>query len=706
MSTSPDDQTIRQQLLEENRRLAQRCLELESVSRRQVEKLKAANAMLGRSDVDLRALLDSAAVGFAFVDRELRIAGANQALSTLFRLPPEELIGTNFSSFVYVGSLPSFHHIVTPNDRSGGKREGIVELVARDGSLTPCRIVVNDWIDEDDALRGSFFLIFDSGPELQAARKLKDTETALAETEKARTLFLETISRELRTPASSVVGMSRMLLDADLDERQSELAGVIHASAGSLVRLVDDLVDVASPDPDDSRPRSQNVAPGSLVRSVANLFSVRAEEKGLEIRVHVADNVPEKIMADPHLLRRILTHLADNSVKFTERGHVTFSVDLIGNTIRFMVSDTGPGIDAEGRAFMLQPGYGHDTAVIRRRGGIGVGLSICRRLVSLLGGRLDFESEQGRGAEFHFSIPLKLALDDADDAVIEPPPEAVHLPPLSILLADANPMSSQLIQAYLNFDRHHLTVTDSGIDVAEKCRVNRYDLVVLDRNLPKLDGLQCLRLVRENECGRTGGGKVPVIMLVSRNQMWQAEQIRQSGADAVVPKPVQPVELMIAVARAAGVEPLSVTKPQVRSDYAAEKVGGSIRRIDGEQLAYLSQVMPDEQFQGMLRFFMEDAVPGLLDVQGRMTGPRPDRERIAFAVAKARGLAGYLGFAGLAELLERIERTCRDGGSEDALKNLAGELSVTTDDSLEELKRILPAAFATISQMGKSRHDT
>lgn len=698
MPTQPDDRTIRQQLLEENRRLAQRCLELEGVSRRQLEKLRAANAMLGHSDVDLRSLLDSAAVGFALVDRGLNVAGTNQALTSLLRLPTEELIGTRFSNFVYIASLPDFNRIVTPQVQGAGKREDIIELVARDGSLTPCRIVVNDWLDENNAVRGSFLLVFDSGPELQAAKRLRETQVALAETEKVRTLFLETIKRELRTPASGVAGMSRMLLDAGLSERQAELAGVIHTSADSLVRLVDDLVDVAGPDPTGSALRPTPISPLTLVRGVANLFGVRAEEKGLDIRVSVADNVPPRVMADSNLLRRILTHLVDNSVKFTERGHITLSVDTVGSSIRFMVSDTGPGVDPEGRDFMFRPGYSRDTAVIRRRGGIGVGLSICRRLVSQLGGRLDYESEPGRGAEFHFSIPLEAVRGSSDTAVIEPPPEAMHLPPLTILLADANPMSSQVVQAYLNFDGHRLTIAENGLDVAEKCRANNYDLVILDRNLPKLDGLQSLRLIREDERERSAR-RVPVLIMVSLNQIRQAEQIRLAGADGVVAKPIQPIELMAAVSAAAGVKPLSVALRKPPSDYAAEKGGATIRRINGAQLANLSQIMPEDQFNGMLRFFMEDAVPDLLRLQKRMLSPCPDRERIAFAAAKTRGLAGYLGFTALSELLQRIEGSCRAGGKEADLEELAGELSVTTDDSLEELKRILPAAFATISDM-------
>lgn len=698
MSQQPDDSRVRQQLLEENRRLAQRCLELESSLRRQLEKLRATNAMLGHSEVDLRALLDSAAVGFALIDLDNRVAGANTALAAILRTPMEDLLGSNFANSVYVAKLPNFNRIVTQQGKTPTKREDIIELIARDGALTPCRIVVNDWQDDANNTRGYFLLVFDSGPELQAAKRLTDLENTLQETEKARALFLEVVSRELRSPANSVVGISRMLLDAGLDEREAELAGVIHSSAGSLVRLVDDLVDAASPDPADAKPRPTAISPASLARGMVNLFGVRAEEKGLDLNVQIAPNVPARIMADPHLVRRILIHLMDNSVKFTEHGRVTLSVDVVGANIRFMVSDTGPGVDPTGREAMFRPGHTRDSAVIRRRGGIGVGLTICRRLAAILGGRLDYESEHGQGSEFHFSFPLVAALGDSESTVITPPAEALHLPPLSILLADANPMSSQIIQAYLNFDGHRITHTDNGIDAAEKCRGARFNLVILDRNLPKLDGVQSLRIIRDDERERAAP-RVPVLLMVPRSQAGQALQYRQAGANGIVSKPVRPVELMAAVADATGVIPVSVALQRVPTEYSAATGGGSLRRIDGTQLANLSQVMPKEQFIGMLRFFMEDAVPGLFELREKIEKPHRDPERIAFSAAKTRGLAAYLGFTGLADLLLRIENACRGGASEADLQELAGEITVTTEDSLEELKRVLPDAFATISDM-------
>ncbi|MCD8139753.1 MAG: ATP-binding protein [Planctomycetaceae bacterium] len=686
-------QSHNQQLVEENRRLVQRCLELEAASRRQLEKLQAANAVLSRGEADLRILLENAAIGFALTDLGLRIATANKTFANMIGYSQAEMPGVNFANFVYVGKLPAFTRLT--NHPAAG--EAVIELVARDGALIPCRIAVSHWLDENGAPQGHFLLVYDAGPELIAAGRLKEMEQSLAELEKSRTLFLEVVSRELRTPASGVVGMARMLMDAGLDERQAELAGVIHSSAASLVRLVDDLVDAANLDNGPTRANAVAVDVGALVGGVANLFSVRVEEKGLEMRVHVASNVPPLIMADPHLLRRVLVHLVDNSVKFTERGHVSITVEVIASRLRFMVSDTGPGVPPDLEEQLFQAGLTADSPESRRFGGIGVGLAICRRLVHAMGGKISYESETGRGSEFHFSIPLLPAAPGTLPGKLEPPAEAMRLPPMDILLADANPLSSRVAQAYLRFDGHRLTTTDNGVDAAERCRTCRFDLVVLDLNLPKLDGMQTLRLIREDE--KSSGRRTPVIFIASSGQMRDESYYRRAGADGVVKKPIQPVELMEAAAAATNVRPSSITRRKILRQYDASGGGSSIRRIDGNHLVNLRQIMPEDQFHGVLRFFMEDAVPGLVELQTLAERDRPDHQRIALAANKARGLAGYLGFTALAALLKQVEHAGRTDAEQRELVRLAGELPLVTDDTLEELKRIVPDAFATMSDM-------
>ncbi len=686
----------RDRLLEENRRLVQRCLELEGAYRKQMEKLQAANAVLTQGDVDLRILLENSAIGFALTDLNLRIASANATFADTLGYTQPELAGVNLASFVYVGKLPEFNRLWSRHDRDP-KADAIIELVSRSGSLIPCRIAISDWQDEHGAPKGHFILSFDAGPELMAAGRLREMEHALAEANKSRKLFLEVIARELRTPASGVVGMSRMLMDAGLNERQAELAGVINSSASSLVRIVDDVVDVANLDAGKLKAEPVPVSTSDLAHGVANFFSVRAEEKGLELRVQTAPNVPDPIMADPHLLRRILAHLLDNAVKFTERGHVALVIDVLDDRLRFMVSDTGPGINSEDGDVSFEPGAIPDNPGTRRFGGIGAGLSLCRRMVATLGGTLAYESEPGRGSEFHFTIPIRRPRANRDTQRIEAPAEAMRLPSQAILLADGVPMSSRVIKAYLRFDGHRLTLTDNGVEATEKARTGKYDLIILDYSLPKLDGMETLRLIREDEKVR-GVPKTPVLITVAKGQMRQLDFYTRAGADGVVAKPITPIELMTAIAKATGAKPISIARQKPPTQYQPGAGGGSIRRIDGNQLASLRQIMPDDQFFGLIRYFMEDAIPDILALGKSLDRKEGvDRERLSFSTAKIRGLAGYLGFTSLAELLERLEKAARVRATLDTLRKLAAEIPQVTDDSLEELQRVIPEAFATIS---------
>ncbi|MCC8191222.1 MAG: response regulator, partial [Planctomycetes bacterium] len=428
------------------------------------------------------------------------------------------------------------------------------------------------------------------------------------------------------------------------------------------------------------------------------MFAIRAEEKGLELRVNVSAAVPDRVIGDASRLRRVLVHLVDNAVKFTEGGRVSLSVEVVGDQLRFMVSDTGQGIVAEpGRDIFGDP-LGSDAGFLRRHGGVGVGLSVCKKLVAAMGGRIAFETDPGRGSEFHFSIPLVSA--DGSVGEVEKtalPAEAIRLPRLAILLADGNPLSRRMVKAYLQFDGHDLTIVDNGLEAVEQARSGRYDLILLDQHLPKLDGIQTLRLIRDEEKA-TARARTPVVMLASAGGLRDAD-LPAGGIDGVVVKPVQAVELMAAAARATGVEPLAVARPEAPAAYAAEASGRSIRRLDATQLVSLRQVMAHDQFVGLLRFFMEDAVPGLLTLQALAGAAEPDAQRVAFAAAKVRGLAGYLGFRALAELLERLEHAGRTDAPPAELRRLAEELTPVTDDSLEELKRILPDAFITISDM-------
>lgn len=683
-------------MAEENRLLAQKYLALEESSRREVAKLKAANDRLMHGESHMRRLLDEAALGFALLNRDLCLVSANKALCGMIGYSLHDLSGMDFRQYVYASRLAAFARLVEHAARDGGSKEEM-ELVAKSGAVLGCRLSATPWLSEQGEREGTFVLVADISGEIGAAARVRDMRRQMRESEKTRSVLLDIIGHEMRSSASGMLGMTRLLLETALDARQRELSGVIHSSANALLNLVDNLTEMAALETDGVKLRHSPLRTPSLCAGVMELFNRRAEEKGVTLHVDVPPAVPDVIVADAGRLRRVLTHLVDNAIKFTDRGRVTLSVDAIGDNIRFMVSDTGRGLDPETSRRLSGGAPISEPLGSRRSGGLGVGLSICRRLVALMGGRLGFESAPGKGSEFHFTVPLVRGRMEAADADADAPPvSAIRLPRLSVLVAEANPLARKMIRGFLQFDDHRLTLVDNGMEAAEKRRAEDFDVMILDMQMPGLDGAQTLRVIRDWEAA-SGRKTVPAVALTASALAESPGSYSGAGFAGFLVKPVRPVELMSAIAGAAGVEPLSVAAADGPAAYAAETSGGYLRRIDGSRFTSLRQVMLDDEFASIFRFFMEDAVPGIIRLGDMAGDDHPDRERIAYGAGKARGMASYLGFSALSELLGKVEGAAARGESVEALRRLTAEIAAATDDSLEELKRIYPPVFATLS---------
>ncbi|MDR1613861.1 MAG: response regulator [Planctomycetota bacterium] len=684
-------------LSEENLRLAKRCLELEEASRRQIERLRAANDRLMHSESHLRRLLDEASLGFMLLNRDFVLESANTVLCRLLDYEIDELSGLDFRQFVYVGKLAAFTRLA---DRSpeGCCAHDDIDLIGKSGDTLPCRLSAAPWVDEEGKPRGAFFLVLDISSETSAEGRVRDMRLAVRESEKTRKMFLDIIDHEMRASASSIMGMIQLLRETRLDERQTELSGVIYSSANALQKLVGDLTEMAALETHNLKLRPAPFRLYDLCARVVGLFAQRAGEKGVNLQVDIGPAAPDVAVGDAGRLRQVLVHLVDNSLKFTDRGRVILAVDLIGEQLRFMVSDTGRGMDAETRREILDDPLRSAAPSERRHGGLGIGLSLCRRLVGLMGGTLGFESSAGRGSEFHFFIPLVRPAEEEGVGDEMPRIEsALRLPPLDILAAESNPLGRKILKTFLQFDDHRLTLVDNGMEAAEKRQAGDYDVLLLDMQMPGLDGLQTIRIIRDWE-EESGKKPIPAVALTAAALAEDDAFYTRAGLAGYVTKPFRPVELMSAIARAAGVEPLALAPEPAPAVYAAEASGGEVRRVDASQIMNLRQVMQNAQFVGLMRFFMEDAVPGIVGIGAMAERPDPDRDRIAFAAEKVQAFAGYLGFRSLSEQLGALSTATRGAASSEELRRQTRELSAVTDDSLEELKRIYPSVFATLTK--------
>jgi two-component system, sensor histidine kinase len=358
--------------------------------------------------------------------------------------------------------------------------------------------------------------------------------------------FLANMSHEIRTPLNGVVGVAELLAKADLPKREHDMVEIIRNSGQSLERLLSDVLDLARVEAGQLTVESAPFQAGDLVRSVAGLARLRADEKSLALRVEIAPELEGWFLGDATRVRQILTNLVSNAVKFTAAGSVTIDAQAIDDgRLQFSVVDTGVGFDGEAKSRLFARFQQADGSITRRFGGSGLGLAISRQLAVLMSGELDCESEPGQGSRFWFSAPFErasapLGLDDTADATTLPPERAVR-----VLVADDHATNQTVIRMMLDQFGVEVALVDNGAEAIQALERETFDLVFMDMQMPVMDGLEATRAIRQAERG--SGRRTPVVMLSANALPEHIEASRQAGADGHVSKPVTAASLLAAL---------------------------------------------------------------------------------------------------------------------------------------------------------------
>ncbi len=381
--------------------------------------------------------------------------------------------------------------------------------------------------------------------ELAAARDRAE------ESNRAKTEFLTTMSHEIRTPLNSIIGTADLLRETKLEREQIRFVEILNRAGRNLLNLINEILDLARLEAGKLRMEKQPFEPDEVRRNIMSVMRVRAEAEGLDISWRNEGRIPPVLLGDAGRLEQVLLNLLGNAVKFTERGSVRVRVTPRENdgseiVLGFTVSDTGVGIPAHKLETIFERFTQVDSSITRKYGGTGLGLAICRRLVGMMGGEIHAESPEEGGSVFSFTARFGIAGDE----MVSSTSQAARKPSIPagtrILLAEDNEDNHYLVRAFLKDSDVILEDAENGRRALELFRERDYDIVLMDIQMPDMDGYTATRLIREHE-KRTGWKRVPVIALTAHASPADIEKSLAAGCDGHLTKPIRKQTLMSAL---------------------------------------------------------------------------------------------------------------------------------------------------------------
>jgi signal transduction histidine kinase/CheY-like chemotaxis protein/HPt (histidine-containing phosphotransfer) domain-containing protein len=570
--------------------------------------------------------------------------GAPAEIDLAERYPLLELFLSDCEPVFESGTPPRLDSDIWEEDEPDGTRRQLEASALRLGSRS---LIVLRSLSRDRFTYQQLYHNFQIAEE--DVRKLKLVAERATQAQRD---FLATMSHEIRTPLNAIIGMADVLSSTPLTAEQKKCVDVFQRNGIGLLNLINDILDLSKVE---SGKVELEKVPLDLREVIARAMEViegRAKAKGLALKQSVAAGVPLNLMGDPNRLRQVIINLLGNAIKFTEQGHLEVRVeqdpeDGRAGCLRFAVADTGIGIPEEKLGLVFESFTQADSSTTRKYGGTGLGLTISRQLVELMGGRIWVESQMGCGSTFFFTVKLGVS-EYAAVAVPETARGSIEeleraLKGLRILLADDSDDNRFLIQSYLKQVKCSIEIAQDGAEAVDKFRAGRFDVVLTDVEMPVMDGYMATREIRryEREAGRSA---TPVLALTAHAFADMAEKGKEAGFTGHLVKPIRKVTLLEALAACRGSQRGLVGSAGEPDEPVSEGGDGLVVRV-----------APD----------MEDVVPGYLekrrkDVDAyRQALAAEDFDAVRMLGHKMKGTGAGYGFPVLTEIGTAIEESAK-----------------------------------------------
>jgi two-component system sensor histidine kinase EvgS len=509
----------------------------ELTERKQVEKA------LEKSEQRYRRLVENAGDAFFLVDPAGMVRDVNQAACASLGYSREELVGSPVGDYApeYARYSPSAWLSLLDESTATFRSD----LHRRDGTRLPAEIKIAAFTEGKQ--RFIFGIVRDISERLRIEEELVQAKEQAENANQAKSRFLANMSHEIRTPLNGMLGMLQLLRDTQQDQEQQLYTREAIASCQRLTRLLGDILDISRIESKKMHIRSIPFSLHEEFRTLKTLFHPTARQKGLQLDVECAPDIPP-LLGDAGRLQQIFSNLIGNALKYTNHGHVILDASLESSTgqhctVLFRVADTGAGIGEDALPHLFEPFMQEDTTYTRQHQGAGLGLSIVKRLVDLMQGEISVQSSPGRGSTF----TIRLTLPKAPEERLAPSPAARSPLPgqlngLRVLVAEDDRVNLLSISRFLEKEGALVTGVPNGQEALDALQHASFDLVLMDVQMPVLDGLETTRRLRRQDNGATSA-RVPVIALTAHAMQGDEEACLQAGMDGYLSKPVDMTEL-------------------------------------------------------------------------------------------------------------------------------------------------------------------
>lgn len=664
------------------------------------EQRRSANRRLAEQNRLFRQIIDTVPNLIYLKDSQGNYVLANEATARFYDLSHEELLRAALPELE--ARFPSMAQYRRQDEqvlRSGQEIDEESPLTDGQGNQRWFRTVKRPFVLTDGTVQvlGVDNDITELKHTQQALEQAKETAEQNAQ---VRQNFLTNMSHEIRTPLNGIVGLTGLLAKTSLAAEQRQLLAHAQDSADNLLVLINDVLDMAQLGAGRMRLESMPFELDHVLRGSCQALLPTATAKGISLRLQLPPAAgPARVLGDPHRLRQVLLNLLGNAVKFTPKGEVLLTYECLTPLAptpqyRFSVLDTGIGIAPAQLRELFEPFTQASASTAREFGGSGLGLSISRGLVELLGGQLVAESEPGRGSTFRFTLALALAPAAAVAALPAPPPDFQRLRDYRVLLAEDNPVNQLLMQTMLRGWGVVVDTASSGAEALALFRQNLYAVVLMDIQMPGLDGVATTRLLRQHPSPARAA--TPVVALTAHAMPGDAERYRAAGLDAYLAKPFREQALFDLLIRLLRPAPTPAPLPAV-SEPAGTPVIQEVAQLPAGQpplydLTLLRRMSGNDD--GFVRrlalLFVETTPPAVARLEQHL------RSRQAPELAKAahflKSSTDGLQLFSLRPVLRDLEAVATGAAPPDwpRLGRLVEQVSVTVEEVVEQLREEFP----------------